>query len=551
MFVRVKSKPGTHRKTVQIVESVRNGRKVSQRIVRHVGVAENEAELAKLKELGEVLKAEAQCERKPSVIPHENLAELAIRALRAGNRKGPPVAIEETHEEHRVVTGFQEAYGVVYRQLGFDGLLPTERNRTAREALQRMVMARIANPDSKRSSAWRLETELGISIPVQRIYRTMDRLDDKVIESMKYLAGGTTLSLLPEPESVAIFNYTMLNFESVEGGSLRELGFSNNGLGDHTRLLLALMVKPDGLPISYKVFPGSEREGKGLIPALERMREREGVETAIHVADRDLFGEENLKDMEEWKHQYIVGARLKSLPKDLKERILDLETYQPISGAEDSRSAEFEHEGRRIVVGWNRKRARKDAADRQKAVDKLIRKLNRSTDPELVLSGSSFGRFVKVEGEDRLKVDEDKIKKAARWDGLKGIITNALDMSHSELFARYRELGRVKENFRITKHDVKVRPVFQWNPERVKAHIAISYMAFACIRHLAYRVELQQKEWMSPETVRTALAARQCSIMRDTRSKRRFALLSNTTPEMERICRALGLPLSRAPYWID
>ena len=124
-------------------------------------------------------------------------------------------------------------------------------------------------------------------------------------------------------------------------------------------------------------------------------------------------------------------------------------------------------------------------------------------------------------------------------------------MSHPELFTRYRELRRVKENFRITKHDVKVRPVFQWYPERVKAHIAIYCMAFARIRHLAYRVELRQEEWMPPETVRTALAALQCSIMRDTRSKRRFALLSNTTPEMERICRALGLPLSRAPYWID
>ena len=115
MFVRVKPKSRPPRKTVQIVESVRNGKKVSQRIVRHIGVAENEDELAKLKELGEVLKAEAECEQKPSMIPHENLAELAIKALRAGNRKGPPVLIEETHEEHRVVTGFQEAYGVVYR----------------------------------------------------------------------------------------------------------------------------------------------------------------------------------------------------------------------------------------------------------------------------------------------------------------------------------------------------------------------------------------------------------------------------------------------------
>ena len=541
MFIRVKTKPGSQRKAVQLVESVRSGKKVSQRIVRHIGIAENEAELAKLKELGELMKAEARCERQPSVIPQEDLVELAIKARRTGGRKGPQVMIEETSEEHRIVTGFHEAYGAVYRQLEFDDLWPSVRDRSERETLQRMVMARIANPDGESDSAWRPESELGVSIPVQRICRMMDRLDDRTVERMKDLAGGTTLSLLPEPEKVVFFDCATLHFESVE----------ENGRHSRTQVLLALMVKPDGLPVGYEVFPGSECEGKSLIPTLERMRDREAAETAVLVADRSMFGEENLKDMEDRGLQYIVGARLKSLPKELKERILDLGSYRPVDGSEGSLSAEFEHKARRIVVGWSRKRAKKDAADRKKAINKLARKLGRSADPAQALSGCSFGRFVKVESDARLELDDDKIKEDARWDGLKGIVTNAPDMCHSELFDRYRELKRIEESFRITKQDIKVRPVFQWKPERVKAHVAIAYMAFACVRHLAYRVELQQKKRMSPETVRTALSARQCSIMRDTKSERRYALPSTTTPDMERICRTLGLPLSRTPYWID
>ena len=551
MFLRVKKTPGTDRKAVQLVESVRSGKKVSQRIVRHIGVARSDAQLERVMELGEVVKAEVECERQPSLLAPEDLAAMAIKARRAGARKGPQVTIQKTRKAGRVATGVHEAYGAVYRQLGFDGLLPTGRNRSARKALQHTVMARIANPDSKRGTALRLESELGVSIPVQRIYRMMDRLDGETIESMKSLAADAARKLTPERPSVVFFDCTTLHFESVEEDDLREFGFSKNGRHNRTQILLALMVTSDGLPVSYEVFPGSEYEGKSLIPSLEGMRKRERAERAIHVADRGMFGEENLKSMEERGIQYIVGARLKSLPKALKERILDPESYRPTGGSKESLSAEFEHGGRRIVVGWSRARARKDAEGRRKAVEKLTEKLRRSASPAQALSGRGHGRFVKVEGKAKLSVDEGKIEAAARWDGLKGVVTNVPGMGHSELLARYRELWRVEESFRITKHDLKMRPVFHWKPERVKAHIAIAYMAFACVRHLAYRIEVQQRERMSPERIRKALAARECTIIRDTASGRRYALPSTATPDMERICRTLGLPMSETPYWIE
>ena len=73
---------------------------------------------------------------------------------------------------------------------------------------------------------------------------------------------------------------------------------------------------------------------------------------------------------------------------------------------------------------------------------------------------------------------------------------------HAELFARCRELWRVEESIRTAKHDLKVRPVFQWKPERVKAHIPVAYMSFACVQHLAYGIALQRNEKMSPERIR-------------------------------------------------
>ena len=115
MFLRAETRTGSSRKSVQLVESVREGRKAGQRIVRHVGVAKSEAELEKLMELGETVKVGIRCERQPSLLPQEKLVDLAIETRREKAKKGPPVVIEETREEHRVVTGFHEACGAARR----------------------------------------------------------------------------------------------------------------------------------------------------------------------------------------------------------------------------------------------------------------------------------------------------------------------------------------------------------------------------------------------------------------------------------------------------
>ena len=126
------------------------------------------------------------------------------------------------------------------------------------------------------------------------------------------------------------------------------------------------------------------------------------------------------------------------------------------------------------------------------------------------------------------------------------VFTSEGGMSVEQILQRYRGLWQVERSFRITKHDLKVRPIYHWTPRRIPAHLAIAYMAFAGVRHLAYRIKLQKKS-LFPEAIREALLHRQCSVLRHTGTGQRYAIPSSATTEAQLIYEALGLTLSDVP----
>ena len=301
MFVRVKTTPNSPRKAVQLVEGVRVEGKVRQRIVRHVGVATDEAELLRLKELGEYLKARIAEDRQPGLFPPEQVAEQVIEAGRVSARAPDPaplpVDLKALREERRIVTGIHEAYGVVYRELGFDRLL-SSRHRASAPALHHTVMARIANPDSKRATVRRLGRDFGVSLALEKVYRMMDRLDDGLIDRLKLRVASATEALLGEPLDVLFFDCTTLYFESVaedgDADALRAFGYSKDGKAQRVQVVLALAVTREGLPVGYEVFPGATYEGHTFLPTIEALRRRHAAAEAVCVADAAMFGQENL-----------------------------------------------------------------------------------------------------------------------------------------------------------------------------------------------------------------------------------------------------------------
>ena len=240
---------------------------------------------------------------------------------------------------------------------------------------------------------------------------------------------------------------------------------------------------------------------------------------------------------------YIVGAKLKQLPSALQTKVLDKSAYQAI-GKGVSSAAELTHKKRRLIVSHCPKRADKDQHDRQKAVDRLIKKIGKSQNPKSLLNNYGYKKFLIIKGKTSLSINQDKIAAESRWDGLHGVITNLPDTPHQEVLSHYRGLWQVEESFRITKHDLKVRPIYHWTPSRVRAHIAISFMAFTCIRQLMYRIKPKA---LSPEVIRNALIHVQHSVFKHKRTKKSYVMPAQINPEAKKIYAVMGLKATTTP----
>ena len=165
MFVRVKTTPNSPRKSVQLVESVRTGGKVKQKILRHIGIAMDDDELQRLKELGELVKAKLEAQHQSSLFTPEMTARQVLQARQQQSVDEPiMVDLKLLREEQRVITGIHDIYGEIYQQLGFDRILPVSRFRTSNAALRDCVLARIANPDSNRATAGLLDQDFCLNV---------------------------------------------------------------------------------------------------------------------------------------------------------------------------------------------------------------------------------------------------------------------------------------------------------------------------------------------------------------------------------------------------
>ncbi len=233
-------------------------------------------------------------------------------------------------------------------------------------------------------------------------------------------------------------------------------------------------------------------------------------------------------------------------------RILDINNYKPVQYLEDEdecRIGQFEYKGRRLIIRYSARRARKDAADRERAVDKLRKKLLKEKNPKGYMSNYGNRKYLKIEGATGIELDEEKIKQAGQWDGLHGVVTNAENLGEQEILKQYNHLWEVENAFRITKHDLKVRPIFHWKPRRVKAHMAISFVAYTLVKHLEYKVKLQYRK-MSPEQIRQCLVRGQTSILFDVEKRIRYGLPSRLSREARKIYDICRIDRKMTPFII-
>ena len=526
MFVRAKTTPNSPRKSIQIVESYRKAGKVSQKIIRHVGIAMDEREEKQLRDLAIQIMAKLEKERieiSPQMQLFDPPSERSIEK-KLKNKVGRPkrkkiadilppdqVTLDDIIEKERVTEGVHEIAGKVYDEL-YSNVIKSKRSSSI---LKDLVLTRLVKPSSKHKTQKILLEQFNIHHSLDSIYRVMDKVHDN-IDNIKKITFEKTKNLFPGGVDLLLFDVTTLYFESINTDELRSFGYSKDHRFNTTQLVLALATNTKGLPIGYELFEGNKAEVKTLIAAIESWGKLFKIGSVCFVGDRAMMSKDNLSLLEKHGHQYIIATKLRTLPKKLKTEILDQKNYKAKILTDNlAWVGEFEYEGKRLIVSFKKQRALKDAKDRQKIIDKIVKRISGSADTKKLITNSGVKKFTKTTSS-TTSLDQEKIAADAEWDGLHGIITN-IDLNREDknslpesLIGRYASLWRIEESFRINKHTLKMRPIFHWKPGRIKAHIAICYMTFATLRNLQYQVELRQK--VSVETIIDELLNVQSSI---------------------------------------
>ena len=128
----------------------------------------------------------------------------------------------------------------------------------------------------------------------------------------------------------------------------------------------------------------------------------------------------------------------------------------------------------RLVVGYSEQRAKKDKYNREKGIKRLQKSYKLSKEN---INRRGYNKFLDISGDVQVKINNDKIIEDAKWDGLKGYITNTT-LPANEVCEQYNGLWVIERAYRVTKGTLDMRPMFHFTPKRIEAHVCLCFVAY-------------------------------------------------------------------------
>ena len=328
------------------------------------------------------------------------------------------------------------------------------------------------------------------------LYRCLDKLVEHKDELFKFLCRRWG-ELFGAKFDVLLYDLTSTYFETdTERGpeDLRQYGYSRDKRGDCRQVVIALIVTPEGFPLSYEVLAGNTADSTTLSDFLDRVEKRYGKANRIWVMDRGIPTEESLAKMRRIGASYLVGTPKGRLSK-LEQGFLGQPWAKVRDGVQVKRLATEEdiyvlaQSDARIDKerGMRRRRLRRyvdrlQALQRQALTrDQLLMKLGaakheagRAAHLVKVFLPESSATTASLE----FRLDRDKLRQVRRREGRYLLRTNLGANQPEQLWTFYIQLTEVEQAFKELKHDLAVRPIYHQNEDRIEAHIFVAFLAY-------------------------------------------------------------------------
>ncbi len=353
---------------------------------------------------------------------------------------------------------------------------------------------------------------------------------------------------------VVFYDVTTFAFQSFQVDEIRNFGFSKDCKFNEVQVVMGLLIDNEGMPIGYELFPGNTFDGKTMVASLENIKKKFSINRVVIVADRGLNSKNNLNLIRDAGYGYIVASKIRSMGREIKEQILNNEGYTDVGEGFCYKVMEYENVFKdenkvvhrleeHLIVSYSEKRALKDKSDRERLINKANKLLAHPASIE-ELSKRGGKKYLKNEGQKRLswRLDSERIENDSKFDGYYGIQTSEKNMSAEEIIEAYHTLWRIEDSFRVMKSTLEVRPVFHWNPERIRGHFMMCFLAFMMERKLENLIPVEDDiASKSPEKIREALNLMQLAMIET--GEERIYIKTKNNALGNTIFRALNLKL--------
>lgn len=372
---------------------------------------------------------------------------------------------------------------------------------------QMLVYSRVLLPCSKKQSFEKMDFFfLNFDFDLADVYRALDYFyfykNDLLlhIHEMVRMVYGRDMSNV-------YYDVTNYYFEIDMPDDFRKNGVSKEHRPNPI-IQMGLLMDNSGLPITYRLFEGNTNDCETLMPVLDELKDDFGLKRIIVVGDKGMNTGENIAYNILHKNGYIYAQTVRGANADLKNFVLSDEGYVQYEDGFKIKSRIVTTyiwvtnvSGKRVKVPIEQKQlafyspdyAKRARCERAKAVEKAKKLIKNSGNGKLPAKGS-FKYIVSTpcdietgelfECVDYYSIDEEKIKEEEKFDGYYAIVTSELDMPDRKILDIYRGLWRIEESFKITKSELKTRPVYVSTREHIEAHFLICFVALLLLRLL-------------------------------------------------------------------
>lgn len=354
-----------------------------------------------------------------------------------------------------------------------------------------LVLCRLIYPGSKLRTTEYLARHHAIYLDVEAVYRFMDRFSKHHRTAIEQASYNHTVKIMGGSPQVVFYDVTTLYFEASYEDDLRKMGFSKDGKAQNPQIVLGLLVASKGYPLAYEMFEGTKYEGHTMIPVVEAFKKRFKIEKLVVVADAGLLSSRNIEQLVELGYEFILGARLKAESKSVKQDVLEMnlkdgQTHQIIRP-----------DGFKLIVNHSDGRAKNDAYNRTRGLAKLQKAIEAGKLGKQHINNRGYNKFLKMKGEIEVELDSVKVEADQKWDGLKGFVTNT-SLTMDEVMDNYKQLWHIEKAFRMSKSDLRFRPIYHRKKSRIETHLCIAFCSYKLYKELERKLQ-EAKSTISPE----------------------------------------------------